>query len=51
MFNTYNIEATPCPECDAKELVYSQYCNAVACQECGLWFDLSGNILENESEA
>jgi len=48
MLNTYAIETTPCPECEAQELVYVQSCGGVHCQECGTWFDLEGNILENE---
>jgi len=48
--NTYKIEETPCSECDALELVYVQSCNGVHCQECGTWFDVVGNILEDESE-
>lgn len=48
MFNTYKIESTPCPECDEVELVYVQSCGGIHCQHCGTWFDLSGNILEDE---
>lgn len=48
MFNTYEIDKTPCPECGALELVYLQSCGGVHCQECGTWFDVEGNILENE---
>lgn len=46
--NTYNMDEEQCPECDAKELVYAQSCNGIHCQNCGSWFDLEGNLLEEE---
>lgn len=46
--NTYEIDTTPCPECDALELVYVQNCNGIHCQNCGNWFNLAGELLEAE---
>lgn len=47
-FNTYDMDNEDCPECDAKELVFVQSCDAVHCQECGTWFSLNKEVLINE---
>lgn len=47
--NTYDIDNEPCPECESKELVYVQSCNGIHCQECGSWFNLAGELLEEEA--
>ena len=46
-FNTYDMDNEDCPECNKKELVYVQSCNAVHCQECNTWFSLTKDTLEN----
>jgi uncharacterized protein YbaR (Trm112 family) len=47
--NTYDLDAEACPECDEKELVYAQVCNGIHCQNCGAWFNLAGELLEEEA--
>jgi hypothetical protein len=46
--NIYDIDNETCPECDVKELVYAKVCNGVHCQSCGAWFNLAGELLEEE---
>lgn len=46
--NPYDIDNEACPECGSKELVFIINCNGIHCQDCGRWFDLRGNLLEDE---
>ena len=49
--NTYNIEHETCTECDKQgELVYNQYAGGIHCQACNTWFNLNGEVLEEETK-
>lgn len=46
--NTYDLDDEPCPECQDTELLYIINCGGIVCQNCGKWFDLDGELLEDE---